>query len=198
MLIVIPGDPIAQARVRFRRVANGDAYAYDPQARDKAFIKRELEEKLKSQYPSFKPFKIPDLKFIFYMPIPRYLAKAVRELAVQEKLRHVVRPDTDNIMKLYLDCLLKIIIEDDRSANILGAQKLYSPRPRVEIIIYEGVQVCEDMPPHGETDSLICGTPTSATIDVPTYSECPHYLGMPQLHDKLGLSQYIVEPSDRD
>jgi len=75
--------------------------------------------------------------FWFYMPIPKSMSKRDRVDANKGFLKHVKKPDVDNLIKLYLDVLSGIVIKDDNSVAIGSAIKVYSCKPRVEIYIEE-------------------------------------------------------------
>jgi len=67
-----------------------------------------------------------------------------RDRADAEKgyLKHIKKPDVDNLIKLYLDVLSGTALNDDNAVSIGTAVKVYSSRPRVEIYIEEtGKQV---------------------------------------------------------
>lgn len=197
MRIVIPGVPIPQQRHRHRLLTNGHVMTYDPLAREKAIIKHGMHAIVQKERPNFVYFTVPDVEFTFFMPIPKYLKKSDRDYAHKELLRHLVKPDVDNLIKLYLDCLIKIVFEDDRAVKIKGAQKVYSLEPRVEIVINEGSCILgEDTHQHAKDEPLICGGLQTSTIEIPSYSKCPRYSGIPQLHDSLNLSQNKASPSD--
>lgn len=75
--------------------------------------------------------------FWFYMPIPKSMSKRERVDAVKGYLKHVKKPDVDNLVKLYLDVLTGTAIADDNRVSLGNAIKVYSCRPRVEIYIEE-------------------------------------------------------------
>lgn len=177
MLIVIPGRPQAQKRHRHTRSRNGNMWAYDPQARDKVFTRQVIQSALEREMPDYQYPEFPDLFLRFYMPIPRSMKKKPREFAEQEKLRHASKPDVDNMVKYYLDVMKGVLIKDDNAVKLLGALKLYSPHPRIEIEITEGLAF-EDVPGtsgYAFPDSLICDEPQIDPRDIPTFSESVHY-----------------------
>ena len=49
----------------------------------------------------------------------------------------MVKPDVDNIIKIYLDALNKIAYNDDNQVVSIICNKYYSDRPYVEIEITE-------------------------------------------------------------
>jgi len=71
------------------------------------------------------------------MPIPKSMPKPEREEALAGYLKHVKKPDVDNLIKLYLDVLSGIVFEDDNCVAIGSAIKVYSVNPRVEMFIEE-------------------------------------------------------------
>lgn len=177
MLLVIPGQPRAQQRHRHTRSAKGNIWSYDPQARDKHFIREVIRKAMSAELPDFKSPEFPDMTFRFYMKIPKSLSKKMRNHAEEEKLRHMTKPDVDNMVKFYLDCLVPDVLSDDRGVKLLGASKLYSLHPRVEIEITEGL-VLEDVPEspgYAFSDSVICESPNCDPKDVPTFLESVSY-----------------------
>lgn len=177
MLLVIPGKPQAQKRHRYTRSRNGNMWVYDPQARDKVFTRQVMTAGIERELPNFEFPMFPDVYFRFYMPIPRSLSKARREHAEGEKLRHATKPDVDNMVKYYLDVMKGVMIKDDNAVKLLGALKLYSPHPRVEIELTEGL-VIEDVPEtscYAFPDCVICDEPQISPKDIPTFSESVHY-----------------------
>ena len=52
-------------------------------------------------------------------------------------LKHIKKPDVDNLIKLYLDVISGIVMEDDNCVAIGSAVKIYSTNPRTEIYIEE-------------------------------------------------------------
>lgn len=196
MKIIIPGKPLAQQRHRHTVNNKGKVWAYDPLAREKAITKQHIAVLLMNECPNFTPLKIADVGFIFYMPIPKYLRVKEKKLAKEERLRHIVKPDVDNLCKFYLDSMVKLILTDDNGVKLVGAEKIYSPAPRIEIVITPGQQLLEqDKLPHADVDSLECETPMYETIDVPPYSESPLYSEIPQLHDTYTAWKNKVHPS---
>ncbi len=65
------------------------------------------------------------------------MAKSDREKTQHEILKHVKKPDVDNLMKLYMDVLTGIVYDDDNCVSIGSAVKVYSAMPRVVIYIEE-------------------------------------------------------------
>ncbi len=71
------------------------------------------------------------------MPIPKSMSKKDRLIANEGMMKHVKKPDVDNLVKLYLDVLTDIAISDDNSVSLGFAIKVYSQTPRTVIYIEE-------------------------------------------------------------
>ena len=120
--LTIEGIPKAQKRHRF-----GKGFVYDPSKKDKAQLLPLIRSRL-SSLPTTKPVGVA---LVFYMPIPKSYTKKKKALMQDDTYPHTNRPDIDNMIKFYLDCLPF----DDKVIYKIGAEKYYSPRPRVEMLI---------------------------------------------------------------
>lgn len=78
--------------------------------------------------------------FWFFMPIPKSMCKKDREFALKGSLKHIKKPDVDNLVKLYLDVISGLAIQDDNAVSLGMCMKVYSIKPRVEIFIEETEQ----------------------------------------------------------
>lgn len=133
--IVIPGVPVSQARMKHRRIGNFVS-TYDPKAKEKQKI-RELLGRL---LPSIHSYEYPRISFLFYMPIPASIPKKLRSDYESGLLKHDKKPDVDNLIKLYLDCIDGIAIQGDQKVSLGPCIKLYHPEPRTIIHIQETIQ----------------------------------------------------------
>lgn len=75
------------------------------------------------------------------MPIPDSMPKFHKQLACREELRHVLRPDVDNMIKFYLDALKGVLYKDDSQISIHGSIKIYSNNPRTIIQVAESERI---------------------------------------------------------
>jgi Holliday junction resolvase RusA-like endonuclease len=110
---------------------------YDPQGALKNDLKVLVEEQCKD-LPAL--FQYPKVSFWFYMPIPKSMAKSERIQTTLENLRHVKKPDVDNLIKLYLDVMTKYVYDDDNCVSLGSVEKFYSDNPRTEILIEESTR----------------------------------------------------------
>src|SRR6185503_16099005 len=85
-------------------------------------------------------FQYPRITFLFHMPIPSSIRKRDVELYNSGTLKHDKKPDVDNLIKLYLDCLDGIAIHGDQKVSLGPCIKVYHPEPKTIIWIHETSQ----------------------------------------------------------
>ena len=133
--LIIPGAPIGKGRPKFARAgAFVRVYTPDKTRLEEAFIRMVFNEK----YPGHVP--IPGairMDIRAYMPIPKSTSKKLRERMALENVPHVKKPDRSNITKLAEDALNEMAYIDDCQIYAGDTWKYYSPRPRLEIDIFE-------------------------------------------------------------
>lgn len=136
--IVFPGDPVAQARCRYFKRGNRIC-VFDPQTlykkKLKALAQDQVYEYNISKSEEWQKPDYPSCTFWYFMPIPKSMSKKDREFAETERLRHDKKPDVDNLLKLHLDVLAQVVINDDNAVEIRRATKVYSPNPRTLVFI---------------------------------------------------------------
>ncbi len=158
--ITIPGNPIPQARMRLAKFG-----VFDPNHKDKKIIRSMLEE-----FRTGEEIEYPEVSFIFYMPIPKSVSK--RNLPVYESgfLRHDKKPDVDNLVKLYLDCLDNIILNGDQKVSLGPCLKLYHPHPRTIVFIESSSKIWQADHSYSFLDASISGKSSSFEMDFPSDS----------------------------
>ena len=132
MKYVLEGDPIAQTRMRFSSF-RGMSKVYDPRAKEK----KEFKKRIQKIHGSNTFFINPRVSFIFHMPIPRSIPTKFLQLYQSGFLKHTKKPDTDNLIKLYLDCMDDICFQGDQKVSLGPCLKLYHPHPKTIIILQE-------------------------------------------------------------
>lgn len=137
MKIIIPGIPIPQARMRHSSFG-GFVKTYDPNSKEKVKIRAYLETCKADLH-----FDFPRISFLFHMPIPKSTPK--RSLALHEsgRLKHIKKPDVDNLIKLYLDVLDGIIIHEDQKVSLGPCCKIYGKDPKTIIWIHETTEMIQ-------------------------------------------------------
>lgn len=131
--ITIPGDPIPKLRPRFTK----QGITYDTQSHQKKHIQWYLKSFIKERLAEIQ-FPIPgriNCEFYFYMPIPESFSKRDKSLISWNAFEHISKPDCDNLVKFYLDCMSGIVYEDDRRIYRMYVLKRYDSEPRTEIRI---------------------------------------------------------------
>lgn len=188
MKIVIPGIPVCQLRMKFVS-KNGFGRAYDPRDKQKkeirAFIGKVCADKPK--------FSHPRVSFVFHMPIPKSIPKKKRFLYDCGLLKHEKKPDVDNFIKLYLDCMDDIFFDGDQKVSLGYAVKLYHPEPKTIIILHETTETLNPL----EVDPLIwcalfgqeCGRCSYAEISSLPDSYTPDQLESQQCDDMMPPGQ---------
>lgn len=131
--IVLQGDPVAQARLRvFTR--GKKTMRYDPQGSLKHTLKSEVQQQTQGLSALFQ---YPKVSFWFYMPIPKSMSKTEKIESSLENLRHIKKPDCDNLVKLYLDVMSSYVYADDNCVSLGSVEKFYSENPRTVILVEE-------------------------------------------------------------
>lgn len=132
MRIILPGIPCSQARMRFfNRGKFGQVF--DPSNKDKIRIRHELQKR----FVDHEKFLHPHISFRFYMPIAVSLPKKKKLELQTGMVSHENKPDVDNMVKLYLDCLDGICFDGDQKVSLGSCIKFYSPSPMTHILISE-------------------------------------------------------------
>lgn len=174
MRLIIPGVPIAQTRAKFSG-RNGIGRMYDPREKEKrhlkAFIKARFEES------NLTRFEFPRVSFVFHMPIPKSIPKREIFLYQSGLLKHTKKPDTDNFVKLYLDCMDEIMFDGDQKVSLGNCVKLYHPIPKTIIFVDEKYARITQQ----ELDPFVWYFLTSGQAELGTHDQtvCLHDLGDP-------------------
>jgi len=135
MKLVIDGDPLAQARLRhFTR--GGITRIYDPDTKEKMKIKH-----LMTNSYTKKLMLHPRVSFVFHMPIPKSIPKKWLKLYESGLLKHEKKPDIDNLIKPYMDCMDGITYDGDQKVQLGPCIKVYHPHPKTIIIMNETTQI---------------------------------------------------------
>lgn len=160
MKIIIPGDPVSQARMKFKRIGSF-VTTYDPKAKEKKKIRKDLED-----LATLHALSYPRLSFLFHMPIPKSIRKREYELYHSGTLKHDKKPDIDNLIKLYLDCLDGIVLHGDQKVSLGPCNKVYHPNPKTIIWIKETKRTIEPLELDVTCqDALECDIPSFCALD---------------------------------
>ena len=137
ILMTLYGNPVAQGRPRFSR-QGGFVKTYDPikSKAYKALIRLELQPLLAK--PGFRQCENPcRVHLLICRAIPSGFSQKKRKEAIEAKIRPTTRPDTDNYIKGILDALNGTVLKDDSIVCEINAGKIYSDKPRIEVMVEE-------------------------------------------------------------
>ena len=127
---LIINNCIAQKRHRFAR-----GFVYDPSSKDKKIAIQQIKEQFTGK-PYTDGLKI---KFVFHIKRPKAhfrTGKYSNELKKTAPVYHIKRPDVDNYVKFYMDCMNKVVYLDDSQVIEIYAKKEYDDKESyTEIII---------------------------------------------------------------
>lgn len=114
--MVIPGIPVAKQR---HRTANGRTY--NPQSEIERAIQWEMRRIIGNDQPTDKPL-ILTLDAFFPRP-KRHYGSGCNSCVVKPSapIFHTNKPDHDNIIKFYMDCMNKLVFIDDTQVVGFGA-----------------------------------------------------------------------------
>lgn len=137
--LIVPGKPIAQNRPRFaRRGEHVATYSDQKQKKDLTVLLLKMQiAGIKDRMPLEGPL---ELEMTFAFAVPKGDSKKKRAAKESGTVKHAIKPDLDNLEKFYLDCMNGIVFKDDAQVWKLTGKKVYSARPRVEIVVYESVR----------------------------------------------------------
>jgi Holliday junction resolvase RusA-like endonuclease len=188
MKIIIPGIPVPQARMKHSN-KRGFVTTYDPKAKEKTTIRHFLQT-----CRTVDSFAYPRISFLFHMPIPASIPKKNQEIYNSGRLKHDKKPDVDNLIKLYLDCLDGILIQGDQKVSLGPCVKVYHPEPKTVIWITD----TRHMLTPWELDSAFLDVlepsiPCFSSLDYPSGSESLWFQVRGLFHHKIDLVDE-VEP----
>lgn len=135
MQIVIPGDPIAKARHRRRKLPNGYIVDYDPQSREKNKVAQWMKTQIAVKPSEFDSANAFALDVVLHIPIPKSDSAAQRNAKLWGLIPHNQKPDGSNYLKFYEDAANSVLYDDDSMLCHVSAKKKWSDNPRTEIKI---------------------------------------------------------------
>ena len=130
--------PIAKGRPRYV-FFGGNRHAYTPKKT------ADYEALIADQYMKMADYykyglDVPLIVSLsFGLPIPKSTPKSRREAMNDGLIRHMKKPDVDNLVKAVLDALNGVAWEDDSQIVRVCAEKFYSKDPYIYIRIRESV-----------------------------------------------------------
>lgn len=131
--LILPIEPVAQARPRARRFGRG-IRLYDPPKT--ATFKRKLHKLATEMYHDAPVEGEIYLKVAFYRKIQKSISKKEHDRRASGAHRPIVKADLSNYLKSFEDALNGVLWKDDAMIVHEEIDKYYSDKPRIEIEIY--------------------------------------------------------------
>jgi Holliday junction resolvase RusA-like endonuclease len=128
IVIEIVGEPVGKGRARFAR-STGHAYTPAHTRRYENQLRYAAQQAMDGRPPLSGPLSI---RIEAHFPVPTSWSRKKRESALAGAVKHIVRPDVDNLVKT-VDGLNQIVWRDDRQIVNCLVTKLYSDRPQLRI-----------------------------------------------------------------
>jgi Holliday junction resolvase RusA-like endonuclease len=132
--IEIDGLPIPWKRPGHRSIRSGDkniAIIYDRQKKEKEMIQWQLRSQYKNE-PVLCPLL---LDVVFRFPVPKAASAKLRTQMLNGMVHHYHKPDCDNLVGFYQDCMNGIVYKDDAQICDLHVRKIYALYPSTLIRI---------------------------------------------------------------
>ena len=140
MKFYIPGVPVEkriQARVMISKTGKKFVSFYNPKLREQDAVRFLLRRTIyDNSRIGYGIYNTPiELKLLFNMPIPKSYTKRKLVQIADGDLQHVKRPDLANLIKFIEDCLVELVMIDDRQVINITASKRYAVDPGTVIIV---------------------------------------------------------------
>ena len=131
MQLTIPGEPQGKQRHKW---SPGGTYSPKKTVNYETYIK----ELFAVKYPDFVPVEgALELELTALLTIPASISNKRKAMMKSNEIRPAKRPDVDNLVKIVMDALEKLVYKNDSQIVDESTHKFFSIRPRLEIRIYE-------------------------------------------------------------
>jgi Holliday junction resolvase RusA-like endonuclease len=109
---------------------------FDPKKEKKNLFRMNIKDLIKD--PDMKKETPISLEIVFELPISKAVGKRDRALMLENKLKHVKRPDVDNLQKFLLDTLKALAFHDDSQIWDIHVRKIHSEVASTKVKIRYG------------------------------------------------------------
>jgi len=131
-------DPVAKGRPRYAKRGNFVSTYTPTKTRDyEQIIKYKAIEAMGSSEPLESPVRV---NLEFGMPIPKSAPKKALEAYLDGSVKHIKKPDVDNLAKAILDAMNDVVYLDDNQIIRLTICKKYSKLGYIEITVQEDLE----------------------------------------------------------
>ena len=133
----VEGTPVGKGRPKFARRGNFVSTYTPTKTRDYEDL---IKVAAKQAMGSNEPLKTPVAAYIYItVPIPQSYSKKRSKACLDGSERPCKAPDTDNIMKAFLDAMNKVVYDDDSQVVSLHGTKVYGTIGMVEVLVKEDI-----------------------------------------------------------
>ena len=135
--LVIPGEPVAKGRPKFRQIKTATkdfVSTYTPKKTARYEDRVRYAAQQEWNRPLLRDTAISACIFA-YRSIPSSFSRLKTQAAILGTVRPITRPDFDNYAKIAVDALNEIVYADDSAIVDCFARKFYSLNPRMEIVL---------------------------------------------------------------
>ena len=125
----VPLTPYGKGRPRFSTF-NGHVRTYTPantRAHENTF-KIYARQAMAGRYPFEKGTSIA-IKVSAFFPVPKSYSRSKRLACESNVIKHMVKPDVDNVVKAVLDAMNDCVYFDDSQVYKIEVEKRYTDRP---------------------------------------------------------------------
>ena len=124
----VPLTPYGKERPRFS-TAKGQIRTYTPShTRDhERTFKMFARQAMNGKYP-FKKGTGIEVKVTAFFPVPASYSRAKRSACLSGQLKHMVKPDVDNVVKAVLDAMNDCVYWDDSQVFKIEVEKQYTEK----------------------------------------------------------------------
>lgn len=131
--LTVPGNPQGKQRPKAMRKGQFTGiYTPEKTVNYETYIK----ELFVTKYPDFMPMVGPlIMQFTAFVSIPASTSQKKKALMLDGLIIPEKTPDIDNILKIIMDALESVAYKRDSQIAVAVNVKLYSERPRLELII---------------------------------------------------------------
>lgn len=130
----VPGAPVGKGRPRAGRSFGGHVRMYTP---ERTVNYESTVALFAAQAMAGRPLIAGPVKLglNIELAIPASWSKKKQAAALAGTVRPCVKPDVDNVAKIFGDALNGVVWKDDTQIVLLVASKAYSDTPRVQVFV---------------------------------------------------------------
>jgi Holliday junction resolvase RusA-like endonuclease len=132
IIFTIHTPPVPQKKTRFT-FRGKHPHAYNSSKKDLLALQWQIKA-----YAPKEPFLGPmQIEYTFYMPIPKHVSQIKRRQMLNNIIKHITKPDVDNLAYIVTNAMKGIIYKDDSQIVKKTEEKMYSDDPRIVVKVLD-------------------------------------------------------------